>query len=253
MSTESRCSESNAPTMADYIKLPRANIDARLLHNAETCRLYLYLLAQADDGGFIETKSSKVERDLGLSRQQLRTLLMELEATNKITKQSTNKATKILLCGISGCTRPQPTKQPIKQPTFQPAVTCEISSDALSFVDPRFRDAFNTWIEYKKHELKERYKTERTLQAAYKKLVELSGYDPCKAMRIVEQSMANRWKGLFELKDNGTRITADSHASRKAQRDRGLSLATEIVSRSENLLNLYNGCGADPFNCENQK
>lgn len=67
------------------------------------------------------------------------------------------------------------------------------------FVSPEFTDAFSTWLEYKR-ERKESYKSEKSLKAAYSKLLKLSGNNPCIASEIVEQSMANNWAGLFELK-----------------------------------------------------
>jgi predicted phage replisome organizer len=44
--------------------------------------------------------------------------------------------------------------------------------------------------------------TERAIQLAMNKLEQLSGGDNDKAIRILEQSVMNSWKGLFELKDN---------------------------------------------------
>ena len=68
------------------------------------------------------------------------------------------------------------------------------------FVSPEYVQAFTTWMEYK-HERRESYKSDKSLRAAYSKLLQLSGNDPQKAASIVEQSMANNWAGLFELKE----------------------------------------------------
>ena len=56
------------------------------------------------------------------------------------------------------------------------------------------------WIAYKK-ERHESYKP-RGFKTFYKRLCELSGNDPQKAMAIIEQSMANNYAGIFELKQN---------------------------------------------------
>jgi len=58
-------------------------------------------------------------------------------------------------------------------------------------------------------EHKERYKSLKTEQTAIDKLGELSNYRVETAKKIVEQSISNLWKGLFELKqqnnfNNGT-------------------------------------------------
>lgn len=68
-------------------------------------------------------------------------------------------------------------------------------------VDPAFEEVFSLWLEYKKQK-GQTYKGEKSLKVCYNKLVKLSGNNPDIAMAIVEQSMANNWSGIFELKDN---------------------------------------------------
>lgn len=79
------------------------------------------------------------------------------------------------------------------------------------------------------------------------------GNQPMKDWRAACRTWENSWKekhGERFYHEIQPIITTDNAASRKAQRDRGLSLATEIVARSENLLNLYNGGGTDPHACQ---
>ena len=45
----------------------------------------------------------------------------------------------------------------------------------------------------------------KSVQAAYKQLYELSDGNPVTAMKIVEQSIASSWQGLFPLKQNDNR------------------------------------------------
>ena len=77
---------------------------------------------------------------------------------------------------------------------------------SFCFVDPAFENAFYRWLRYRKEQFLFIYKSQDSLQACYNKLVKLAGNDPLKAMAIVEQSIANSWKGLFELNEenNGT-------------------------------------------------
>lgn len=77
------------------------------------------------------------------------------------------------------------------------------SESCLSFVDEKYRDSFLRWLDYKR-ERKEDYKASSSVEAAYKKLVNLSGNDPVKAEQIVEQSIAFGWKGLFQLNEGST-------------------------------------------------
>lgn len=71
----------------------------------------------------------------------------------------------------------------------------------LSFAPVHFLEVLTKWFDYKK-ERKSPY-TQRGAESLYKKLYEMSGGDPTLADEIVEQSIANNWQGLFELK-NGT-------------------------------------------------
>lgn len=72
----------------------------------------------------------------------------------------------------------------------------------LSFVPTDFLPIIKRWVEYKK-ERKQAY-TQSGIEACYHKILELSNTNPNIAMAVVEQSIANNWAGLFELK-NGTR------------------------------------------------
>lgn len=73
----------------------------------------------------------------------------------------------------------------------------------ISFVSDDFKEVFFSWLEYKK-EKRESYKSKKSLEACYKKLLELSNNNPDTARLIVEQSMASNWSGIFELKNGST-------------------------------------------------
>jgi hypothetical protein len=79
----------------------------------------------------------------------------------------------------------------------------------FSFVEVDFEKVFFDWLEYKKQR-KESYKSQKSLQACYNNLKELSGGDSETANTIVEKSMANNWAGLFELK--GKRQTTNNQS-----------------------------------------
>lgn len=69
----------------------------------------------------------------------------------------------------------------------------------LSYVRDDFRATMESWISYKR-EIKNSYRSDRSVQLCYNSLMKLSGADPERARLIVEQSISNGWKGLFELK-----------------------------------------------------
>ena len=63
------------------------------------------------------------------------------------------------------------------------------------------------WLEYRK-QIKKPYKSQMTIETCYKHLEDLSRGSLDLAEKIVEQSIANQWQGLFELKQgNGNTQT----------------------------------------------
>ena len=74
-----------------------------------------------------------------------------------------------------------------------------INKNKYEFVKIEFKQSFEKWIAYKK-ERKESYKSEMSLKTFYDNLIKLSNNNPDIAMQIVNQSIANNWAGIFELK-----------------------------------------------------
>lgn len=70
----------------------------------------------------------------------------------------------------------------------------------LSFVSIHYQDTFKRFLDYRV-EIKKPLK-EVSWKAAYEKLYQLSKGDPSTAQKIVDQTIANGWQGLFELKEN---------------------------------------------------
>lgn len=68
------------------------------------------------------------------------------------------------------------------------------------FLDETWKELFLEWIEYKKS-IKDSYTTQKTIEACYRNLQLLSRNDLNTARRIIDQSIGNKWKGLFPLKE----------------------------------------------------
>ena len=62
-----------------------------------------------------------------------------------------------------------------------------------------YNDVVKKWLDYKKSR-GEKYKSPQSLKSLISHLATLSGKDSTVAAEIVEQSIANNWAGLFELK-----------------------------------------------------
>jgi hypothetical protein len=67
---------------------------------------------------------------------------------------------------------------------------------------------WQNWIDYKKTSHKFVYKTQTSLKISFENLVRLSANKEQNAIEIINQSIANGWKGFFELKttQNANRI-----------------------------------------------
>lgn len=74
----------------------------------------------------------------------------------------------------------------------------------LSFALQSFQPVLYEWVCYRK-EIKKSFKSIKSIQAAYNQLYNLSDGDPNTAKKIVEQSIASGWMGLFQLKENDNR------------------------------------------------
>lgn len=68
-------------------------------------------------------------------------------------------------------------------------------------IKDEYKDIIKEWFDYKK-ERKESYKSKKSQQAFYNSLIEMSDNNPDTAKKIITQSMANNWAGIFELKKN---------------------------------------------------
>ena len=102
----------------------------------------------------------------------------------------------------------------------------------FDFVEPQYLQSFMLWIDYKR-QIKKGYKTQMGIEICYKHLIHISG-NPETALKVVHQSIANNWQGLFPLKNN----KYESVANRQSN---GLSSA--IQSLKDDMYTLAAGGG----------
>jgi hypothetical protein len=65
------------------------------------------------------------------------------------------------------------------------------------------KETWDKWTRYKLTQFKFKYMTLETEQVALSKLINISRNNDHRACAIINQSIENGWKGLFELKQNG--------------------------------------------------
>jgi hypothetical protein len=99
----------------------------------------------------------------------------------------------------------------------------------LTFFSSDYKNLWLEWVEYKKTEFKDNFKTKKAEQTAINQLQKISNNDIEIAKEIVNLSIANRWKGLFKLKTtikttNNGKTTSDYY---RENYERNLKWATE--------------------------
>jgi hypothetical protein len=66
------------------------------------------------------------------------------------------------------------------------------------------KDTWKKWTKFKKDQFKFEYKSKDSEQTAISSLINLSNNNDKNALDIINQSISGGWKGLFELKQNGS-------------------------------------------------
>lgn len=77
----------------------------------------------------------------------------------------------------------------------------------LVFISDDWEDIWKGWMEYKKVEHGNKFKSAKTEQTAINNLVEISGGDLETAKKVITQSISNNYKGLFKLKTTNNATT----------------------------------------------
>jgi hypothetical protein len=90
------------------------------------------------------------------------------------------------------------------------AQTKELPKNIVNPFSDEFVSMWNIWKQYKWEEFKFKYKGCLSEQAALMKLNDLSCHVEEVAVEIIKQSMANGWKGFFELKNKGNGNTKEN-------------------------------------------
>lgn len=75
--------------------------------------------------------------------------------------------------------------------------------DVLVYPNLEFKNIWSEWKQYKKDEHRDSYKSKKTEQIAINNLIKLCGGSFEIAAEIVNNSIANKYKGLFEIKTYG--------------------------------------------------
>lgn len=207
-----------------YILIHRKIINWQWYSNKNDRLLFIHCLISANwkDGWFngekiprgsFATGRKKLSQEVGLTEQQTRTSLEHLKSTNEITIKSYSKYSIITINNYDKYQLDnQQNNQQItnKQPTNNHNIIKEIkekkeinNKESISkdiqkkyFESLKVNTLFNEFLEQRK-KLKA-VNSERAINTLINKL---NNYDESTQIKMIENSIVNSWKGIFEIKE----------------------------------------------------
>ena len=207
--------------MESYIKIYRTLLNWEWFNDSKMIHVFIFILIKANysDSNWrgIEVKRGQlitgllsISKHTGLSTQSIRTCLNRLKSTNEITIKSTNKYSIITLVNYDkyqSFDKKITSKTTINITNEQQTINKQSTTDKKNkeyknnkeYINPDFLNSVLKWFQYKS-ERKENYKSELSEKSFYNHLIKLSNNNPKIAEEIIEQSIANNWAGIFELK-----------------------------------------------------
>ena len=214
--------------MEGWIKLHRKILEWEWYTDTNAKILFLHCLLRANLSdtnwrgisilrGQFFTSTISLSNELNISVKEIRNALKKLEKTGELTLFGASNGTMITVCkfddyqvlentkGKRGASEGQARGKrgatvEEEEEEREGKEEKELRKPTFDFIDPSF-DFFYEWLDYKR-ERKESYKTEKSIKAAYEKLIKLSKGDPVIARQILEDSYASNYAGFFELKHN---------------------------------------------------
>ncbi len=161
-------------------------------------RTYINALRDLVDWGFIDM----VEKSKNQHTANVVALALEDKAHVKALDKALTKAH--VKAHVKASTPIHKTKKQVNNETNKP-----INKDFdlhVFFENENFKSKWNDWIVYKKQQFKFVYKNESSINAALRKLENLSNGDSELAIEIIEQSLAGGWKGFFKIKNQKPKL-----------------------------------------------
>ncbi|MCF8218765.1 MAG: hypothetical protein K9J21_07260 [Bacteroidales bacterium] len=204
-----------------WIKLYRQFLQWEWYDDINTKVLFIHLLLKANykenswhgikiKRGQLITGLHSLSFETKLSIKQIRNSLQKLQKTGEIDKQSGNQFSIITICNYDQYNnidekegkqtdKQRASKGQAKGNTLRKEERKEIKNNILDFdFKESYKNILIEWFQYKK-DRKESYKNQMSRKKFYSKLYRMSNGDPEKAQKIIDQSIANNYAGIFEL------------------------------------------------------
>ena len=209
--------------MEGYIKLYRQVMKWEWYDDSNTFRLFIHLLLKANyedaqwrgltiKRGQLFTSIGHLSHELKISDKAIRIALDKLIKTKEVASKGASNGTMITICKYDSYQSSfNKEGQTDRQTRGELGATNNNNNNNkekknkeidLSFLQKDFIPIVEKWLLYKK-EKRQEYKGQTSINTFCKKLIEYSNGDAIIAEAIIEQSIANNWAGIFELKING--------------------------------------------------
>ena len=174
-----------------------------ILNNEEAGKLFKHLLDYVNDKNPI-LEDRLIQATFEPIRQSLKRDLKKYDTRAKVAREN----------GLLGGRPPKPKETEItqlvkKEPNKAVSVSVSVSDSAsvsdnvsdiiLPFNSKRFSNAWDLWKDYKKKDFRFTFKSSISESSALSKLHKMSEGHEENALLIIEQSVANGWKGFFQL------------------------------------------------------
>lgn len=163
----------------------------------------------------------KLANENGMTYQEMRTFLNRLELDKMVNAASnadlTQTATQITICNYEEYQKVQ--RRPRKKPTQ--SVTTDNNKEnkeqySLPYPSQKFSNIWDQWMRYRKENNWPRKET--YVEYASKELKKFAKDDEEKAIKIIRQSMANGWRGLFQLKEDKRVNGSPRHGTKRSSK-----------------------------------
>lgn len=178
-------------------------IDLLLTANYKDAKILIDLEMQELKRGSFLTSELKLSFRWFWNRDRVRGFLKLLEKDLMIVKQSTKKYTIITICNYDQYQQITTTKQQQgnnRATTGQQQPDTDNKENKVNKENNLWAELVNKWLQYKT-ERRETYKSDESIRKFETRLKNLSKGNIETAVKIIDQSIANNWAGIFELKD----------------------------------------------------
>lgn len=174
-----------------------------ILDNEEAGQLFKHILDYVNDKNPI-LEDRLLQATFEPIRQSLKRDLQKYDRRLEVAKNNGEKGGRPRKAEITKKTQSvkNKPKKPVSDSVSVSVSVSDSDSDSvinLPFNSKRFSNAWSLWKDYKKKDFRFTFKSAISESSALSKLHKMSEENEENALLIIEQSVANGWKGFFEL------------------------------------------------------